>query len=327
MKVFAYSVRKEDEGHFFKEIADELGVTIGCTEQPPTLTTVNMAAGFDYISIVITPIDSALIERFRDLGVKMISTRSVGFDHIDLEAAKRLGMPVGHATYSPGSVADYTIMLMLACLRNFRAILRRADIGDYTWQGLRGRELSRMTVGVVGAGHIGAAVIQRLTGFGCRILVFDTYRNEQVAALATYTELQTLLRESDVVSLHVPGGKETDHMLDAAAFAAMKHGAVLINAARGSLVESEALIKALESGQIAAAGLDTIEGEGTVFSRNFKAKPTGLDALSILKDMPNVILTPHVAFYTETAVREMVEASLKSCVLDAEGKQNPWRIQ
>lgn len=327
MKVFAYSVRPEDEAPLFKSIGPELGLEVRLTDQPAAADTAQLAKGAGGISIIATPMKADLIKRFRDLGVQIISTRSIGFDHIDLKAAQELGMRVSHASYSPGSVADYTVMLMLAGLRRLKAILHRGDIEDYTLDGLCGRELGASVVGVVGTGHIGAAVAARLTGFGCRILAFDGRQSPEVAKVADYVDLPELLKQSDVVTLHVPANDGTRHLIDAQALAGMKNGALLVNAARGSIVDSAALIKALESGHLGGACLDTLEGESPVFHHDLRGAISGLHELSILKDMPNVIVTHHVAFYTETAVRDMVTSSLKSCLLNFQGQPNPWEVK
>lgn len=326
MKVCAYSVRKEDEDHFLRTAADELGIEVSITSLPPEPATVKKAEGSACISILGTPMTAELIGRFHSIGVSMISTRSVGYDHIDLEAAKQLGLSVSHASYPPGSVADYTLMLILAGLRHFNTILRRSEIGDYTLPGLCGRELSGLTVGVVGTGHIGAAVVQRLTGFGCRILAFDGKPSASVSKVASYVDFPKLLKESDVISLHIPATGGNRHLIDRKAIEGMKDGVLLINTARGSIVDTDALIKNLESGKVAGACLDTLEGEGAVFYHDFRMKSAGLPELAILKDMPNVIMTPHVAFYTDSAVEEMARSSLKSCLLESQGKANPWKV-
>lgn len=326
MKVFAYSYRKDDEGCFFTEIARDLGVELGYTADAPTLENAGLAAGYPYISIITTPVDAELMRAFHGLGVRMISTRTIGYDHIDLSAAKSEGIAVSNATYSPGVVADYTVMLMLMAIRNVKLSLERALVRDYSLMGLRGRELSSMTVGVIGTGKIGIAVLQRLSGFGCGMLACDPVRNETAARYAEYVDFTSLLRQADIISIHTPATDDNRHLISREAIASMKDGAVLVNTARGSLVDTSALIDALESGKISAAGLDAVEGEGPIFYRDFKTIQVKHREMSILKDLPNVVLTPHIAFYTDTSVREMVYSSLKSCHLTANGEPNPWNV-
>ena len=197
----------------------------------------------------------------KKLGVKCVSTRTIGSDHIDLEAARELGILVCNANYAPDSVADFTIMMMLMCLRQYKQAFWRGYVNDFSLAGLEGRNLSAMTVGVMGTGRIGHRVIQDLQGFGCRILAYDVYQNAEVAKLAEYTDLDTLYKESDIITLHMPLLPSTHHIINQESIAKMKKGVILVNCARGGLTDTEALIEGIESMQIGALGMDTAEGE------------------------------------------------------------------
>jgi D-lactate dehydrogenase len=207
-------------------------------------------------------------------------------------------------------VADYTVMMILLGIRKLKYIRLRAAVQDYTLEGKLACELGNLTVGIVGTGRIGACLAHELTGFGCRMLAFDPYPREELEGIVEYTDLVTLLSESDVITLHAPATEKNYHMLDARAFALMKPGAGLVNCARGPLVDSDALIEAIESGRLGFACLDTVENEYGLYYYNRMGKPLDNRQLAILNSFPNVITTPHMAFYTEEAVSDMVENSL-----------------
>ena len=219
-----------------------------------------LARGCDAVSIIVCDMNEALLTALAAQGVRYICTRSIGTEHIDMAAARRLGLRVASAAYSPDSVANYAIMLMLMACRRFPYVLERARLQDFSLKGKRGRELSEMTVGVVGLGRIGRTVLSHLSGFGCRLLGYDP-RVNAAPGLCEQVRLETIWRECDVISLHCPATAENYHMVDAAALAAMKPGVILVNTARGALVDTMALVDALESGQVGAAALDVIENE------------------------------------------------------------------
>ena len=181
-------------------------------------------------------------------------------------------------------------------------------------------------MGVLGTGRIGRSVIRDLAGFGCRILAYDKYENESVKAHAQYSDLETIFSECDLITLHMPLEEENFHLLDEAAFRKMKDGVVIINTARGGLIDTKALISALESGRVGAAGLDVIEDEFGMYYYDLKSDVLSKRDLYILRGFPNVIVTPHMAFYTDQAVSDMVKHSIESCMLRAEGKEDPWTV-
>ena len=324
MKIFVYGFRPYDEAESFRRYSEKYRVTMGYCENPPTMENASLAEGYDCISIVSTPMPRDLIVRFRALGVRMISTRTVGYDHVDLATAKTLGMHVSNASYSPDCVADYTIMLMLMALRRMKRIIQRSDIHDFTLSGTIGKELRNCTVGVLGTGKIGKTVLRDLEGFGCRRLAYS--RTEDPSLGVEYVSLDTLLSTCDILSFHMPLTADNYHMIDDLAISKMKDGVVLVNTARGGLIHTEALIEGLECGKIGAAALDVLEEEAGLFHFDRKSDQINHRALSILKDMPNVIFTPHMAFYTQEAIGDMVGHSIESCVLELSGKENPWHI-
>lgn len=326
MKLFVYSLREFDERAYFDVWCEKCGVTYEATTQAPTMENLHLAKGADAISIITTPVDGEMLKVLHAGGVKCVSTRTVGYDHVDLDTAKELGMTVCNAPYPPNSVANYTIMLMLMCCRKVVPIMERAALQDYSLSGKIGMELSNCTVGIIGTGKIGRTVIERLKGFGCRILAHDIYQSEEVAKLAGYVDLDTLYRECDIISLHMPSTAENFHMIDNAALGKMKDGVILINTARGSLIDSDAMIAGLERGKIGAAGLDVIENETALYYYNCMGQPMDNRELALLRAFPNVIVTPHTAFYTEEAVEHMVKNSIAGCLHALRGEENPYQV-
>jgi D-specific alpha-keto acid dehydrogenase len=242
--------------------------------------------------------------------VTYISTRSIGCNHIDVEYAASVGITVENIVYSPDSVADYTLMLMLMAVRNAKSTVRRSDRHDYRLNEVRGKELRDLTIGVVGTGRIGTAVMERLRGFGSRILAHD----RRHAQSADYVSLDDLLRLSDMVTLHAPLTPDTHHLLDRRRIERMKRGAFVVNTGRGSLIDTEALVSALEGGRLGGAALDVIEGEEGIFYSDCRNKHIESKSLLRLQEMPNVLITPHTAYYTEHALIDTVENSIANCL-------------
>lgn len=180
--------------------------------------------------------------------------------------------------------------------------------------------------GVLGTGRIGRAVIRDLSGFGCRILAYDKYENEAVKEYAQYADLDTIYRECGLITLHMPLLDDNFHLIDKEAIGKMKDGVVIVNTARGGLIDTKALIEGIERGKVGAAGLDVIEDEFGMYYYDRKSDVLSKRDLYILRGFPNVVVTPHMAFYTDQAVSDMVRHSIESCILHAQGKEDPWTV-
>lgn len=309
--MMVYNLREFDERPYFDQYAGKYGIRIVSTAESPTLENADLAKGCRFVNVITTPIQRPLLERFHALGVRYLVTRTIGYDHIDTKAAQELGIQIANTPYGPDGVAEYTILLMLMCIRKMRSIQHRFEGQDYTLKGLLGRELSDMTVGVIGTGRIGTRLIQMLTGFGCKVLAYSPHPNETAAQHATYCSLETLLRDSDLITLHAPATDATWHMLDASAFSSMKDGVVLINTARGALMDTDALLANLQTGKIGALGLDVLENESALFYYDRREELLPNQDLYLLKSYPNVVITHHMAFYTQQCVETMVRDSLR----------------
>lgn len=300
-----------DEAALVREFAPGLGVLPTITEAAVSEATVELVGGNRCISIGHkSRVTNATLLALGRAGVKYISTRSIGYNHLDVEYAEGIGVRVGNVAYSPDSVADFTLMLMLMALRHARSMVRRTDAHDYRPGDLRGKELRDLTVGVVGTGRIGSAVVARLRGFGCRVLTHDN----RPCAAAHQVALDELLRRSDIVTLHTPLDARTHHLLDGRRIARLKPGAFVINTGRGALLDTEALVEALEQGRLGGAALDVVEGEEGVFYADCRDRPAAISPLLRLQRLPNVLVSPHMAYDTDHALADMVENSLINCL-------------
>jgi len=327
MIIAAYEAREFEKKDFEKAKDYNLDIKVLCPDQL-TIDNADLAKGCEGVTILgLSKLDSPLLEKLKDLGVKYIATRTIGFNHIDVKRAKELGLKIGNAHYAPYNVADFAVMLMLVVLRKVKISVCRALVNDFSLDGMNGREMRSLTVGIIGAGKIGKTVIQNLSGFGCKILCYDPFVTaDKIPAPAKAATLDEIYKSCDIISLHTPLTESNFHMIDGAAFAKMKRGVILINTARGGLVDTKALCDALESGQVAGAGLDTIEGEEITMHKDLRTELVDGRDFFYLKQLPNVIITPHYAFFTDEASTSMVESALSFLSLIEKGADNPYEI-
>lgn len=262
--------------------------------------------------------------------LKLVVTMSTGFDHIDLESAKKRKIPVCNVpTYGENTVAEHAMSLILALSRKLFPSVKRVKEGSFNYEGLRGFDLKGKTLGVVGTGHIGAHVIRMAKGFDMNITAFDAFPNKKLEKELgfTYAPLEKLLASSDVITLHLPLFKETMHLINKKNIKKVKKGAYIVNTARGGLIESEALVWAIENGQIAGAGLDVLEEEDSLshpehlVQRDYSSEQIKTALMSnILIDHPNVIITPHNAFNSMEALERIMDTTIENVKAFAAGK-------
>ena len=324
MKIFVYNMREFDELPLFEEYCSRYSVSFDYTTDSPSPDNYGMAFGYDGISIITTSTPASMIDAMKAGGVKVISTRTIGYDHIDIEYARKVGMGVCNLTYSPETVADYTIMMMLVAFRKLPYIMRQSARNNFSLPGKLGRNLSSSTVGVIGTGRIGECLIRHLSGFGCMILANDVYEKEAVRQYAEYTSLDRLLGESDLIPLHAPALDETCHMINRDTIAKMKEGVIIVNAARGSLIDTGALVGGLKSGHIGFAALDVIENEFGLYYNDLSETGLNNKDIATLRSFDNVFFSPHMAFYTDDAVSEMVEGSVSGICAFLNGGDFPF---
>ena len=327
MRLFVYSMRDFDELPCFERLAEDRGFEFDWTSEPPSLDDVGLVEGHDAVSVITTPLDRELLGQWAEAGVRGVATRSIGFDHIDLGAAADYGIRCVHAAYPPEGVADYAIMLMLMVMRKARLVLSLASVQDYGLEGKIGGDISRSTVGIVGTGRIGRTVARHLSGFGCELLAYDPYPSPELDGIATYVSLDELLERSDAITLHAPANEANHHMIGAPQLARMREGAILVNCARGALVDQQALIDALESGHLGGAGLDTLEGEIELCYYDRSRDIVADRDRAVLESFPNVIVSPHMAFYTAVDVHEMCRCNVDGLLAIEHGEDTPLEVR
>ncbi len=278
--------------------------------------TAELAAGQRVVcAFVNDELSRSTLERLSTLGVELIAMRCAGYNNVDVEAARGLGLAVVRVpAYSPHAVAEHALALLLALNRKTHRAYNRVREGNFSLNGLVGFDLYGSTAGVVGLGAIGRCCAQILRGFGMRVLAYDPEPDFEYANRVTIelVSLEALLHESDIVSLHAPLNAATHHLLDEARFAQMKRGAVLINTSRGGLVDSRAMIQALKSGHLGAAGLDVYEEESEYFFEDFSNTGIGDDVLARLMTFNNVLITSHQGFLTRQALDNIASTTLAS---------------
>ncbi|MCP1651083.1 2-hydroxyacid dehydrogenase [Pseudomonas nitroreducens] len=277
--------------------------------------TVALAMGFEVVCpFVNDDLSRPVLEHLAAGGTKLIALRSAGYNHVDLAAAHALGLAVVRVpAYSPHAVAEHGVGLVLALCRHLHRAYNRTREGDFSLHGLTGFDLHGRTVGVVGSGQIGEVFARIMSGFGCHILAYDPYPNRAIEALGgRFVELDELLAQSDIISLHCPLNEATQHLINARSLARMKRGAMLINTGRGALVDTPALIEALKSGQLGYLGLDVYEEEADIFFADRSDQPLQDDVLARLLTFPNVIITAHQAFLTREALAGIAQTTLSN---------------
>lgn len=276
-------------------------------------TTVFAAEGAQAVCVFVNDVlDAEVIAMLAKLNVQLITLRCAGFNHVDLEAAKFYGITVARVPeYSPHSVAEHAVALMLTLNRKIHRASARVREANFSLDGLLGFDMHGKTVGVVGTGKIGQCVAKIMAGFGCKVLAFDPYPNQQcIDAGASYVTLETLLSSSDIVSLHCPLTPETHHLIDEKAIKRMRPGVMLINISRGAVIDTRAIIRGLKSGVIGSLGLDVYEEEENLFFRDLSGTVIHDDVFARLLTFPNVVITGHQAFFTDEALSEISKRTI-----------------
>ena len=326
MKAFVYSCRSFDEEPMYRRFAAEMGIDLETTDKLPSLENAKLAEGSDFISILTNRIPPELEDVYKRMGIKLLVTRTIGYDHIDIAHAHEIGLPVAHVTYDTSGVAEYTVMLIMMALRKWKEMEIRSARNNFSLKGLLGGEVSKSKIGIIGAGTIGINVLKFLSGFGGELFYCNRSPSLEADRYAKRLSFDELLAQCDVISLHLEHNKETHHIIDASAFAKMKDGAVFVNTARGPLVDSGALLNALDSGKVSVAALDVIEGELPYYYRDCSNEEMKWELMEELRKRPNAIVMHHMGFYYEQAISDMVRNSLIAMKAAGEGKDIPLRL-
>ena len=322
MKIAVFSAERYDreflnaanaaQGHQLDYFQDQLG-----------LDTAGLAAGHEAVCIFVNDTaDAAVLEVLRRGGTGLLALRCTGFNNVDLAAAERLGIKVVRVVdYSPYSVAEHAVALLLAINRKIHRAYQRTRDSNFALDGLMGFDLHGKTVAVIGTGKIGRVFARIMLGFGCEVIGYDIHRSAEFEAMgARYATADEIGAQSDIISLHCPLTPETHHLVNAATLARLKPGALLINTSRGGLVDTDAAVEALKSGQLGGLGLDVYEQETDLFFRDLSSSVITDDVLQRLVSFPNVIVTGHQAFFTREAITTISETTLRSVTEYAGGR-------
>jgi D-lactate dehydrogenase len=278
--------------------------------------TAALASGYGCVCAFVNDcLDAETLKTLAAGGTRLIALRSAGFNNVDLNAAKKLGLRVVRVPeYSPYAVAEHAVALILALNRKTHRAFTRVREGNFSLNGLVGFDLHGKTVGIIGTGRIGTVMARIMRGFGCRVLAYDSRPKDALIGegAVTYVEFERLLQDSDVISLHVPLTPDTRHLIDSKALSLMKRGVMLINTGRGALIDTGALIQSLKSGHLGFAGLDVYEEEEGIFFEDLSGQVLQDDVLARLLTFPNVILTAHQGFLTQEALSNIAQTTLQN---------------
>lgn len=276
--------------------------------------TVNLVRDTDAVCVFVNDVLSAhVLQSLSRAGVRAVLLRCAGYNNVDLVAAEHLGLAVANVpSYSPEAVAEYTVALIQTLNRRTHRAYNRVREGNFALDGLLGRTLSGKAVGLIGTGRIGLAFARIMKGFGCTLYAYDPFPSSEFEGLGEYISLEELLPRCDFISLHCPLMDETRHIIRDETLAQLKPGAFLVNTSRGGLVDTTAVISALKERRLAGLALDVYEGEGKLFYDDHSGEIIQDDELARLMMFPNVLVSGHQAFFTEEALREIAECTLRN---------------
>lgn len=314
MKLAVYSTKQYDK-KYLQHVNENYNYELEFFDFLLTDKTAKTAHGCDGVCIFVNDDGSRpVLEELKNHGVKFIALRCAGFNNVDLEAAKELGLKVVRVpAYSPEAVAEHAVGMMMTLNRRIHRAYQRTRDANFSLEGLTGFTMYGKTAGVIGTGKIGVATLRILKGFGMRLLAFDPYPSEAALELgAEYVDLPTLFAESDVISLHCPLTNDNYHMLNRSSFEQMKDGVMIINTSRGGLVDSQAAIEALKTQKIGALGMDVYENERDLFFEDKSNDVIQDDVFRRLSACHNVLFTGHQAFLTAEALISISETTLEN---------------
>lgn len=322
MKVAVYSTHKFEK-RYLSEAAGEKHQLI-LIEARLSATTALMAQGCEAVCIFVNDDASEeVLEKLASLGIKFIALRSAGFNHVNLKAAKRLGIKLARVPeYSPYAVAEHTVALMMALNRKLIKAHNRVRDANFSLDGLTGFDMHGKTAGIIGVGKIGKVVAGILSGFGCKILAYDPYPDNEWASQhnISFTDIDTLCSVSDIITLHSPLTEDTKYIISKQRIEKMKDGVMLINTSRGGLVNTKDVIEGLKSCKIGYLGLDVYEEEKELFFEDHSEEILLDDTIARLLTFPNVIITSHQAFLTDTALQNIADITINNLDCFAEGE-------
>ncbi|WP_143872553.1 2-hydroxyacid dehydrogenase [Catenovulum sediminis] len=313
-KLCLFSTKPYDKT-FFEQANNAYGFNISFFDCELNQKTVVLAKSFDVVCVFVNDnVDAPILEQLKAQGVKALALRCAGYNNVDLNAAKRLGIKVVRVPeYSPEAVAEHTVGLMLTLSRKFHKAYNRVKEDNFALNGLLGFNLHKKTVGIIGTGKIGQATSKILQGFGCTVLAYDPFpQNKLENEHFKYVELDSLIVQADIISLHCPLTQDTQHLINDKAISMMKNNVMLINTSRGGLIDTKAAIQALKSKKIGYLGLDVYEQESDLFFEDLSNEIIDDDIFQRLLTFPNVLITGHQGFFTQEALTAIATTTLEN---------------
>lgn len=312
MKISFYSSQPYDM-IFFEKVNSHYNHTLKFHDYALNEDTVDLVHDVTCICVFVNDkLTSNVLEKIHAKGVRLIALRCAGFNNIDLNTADKLGITVVRVpAYSPESVAEHAVGLMLSLSRHIHRAYNRVRESNFSLDGLLGFELHHATVGIVGTGQIGTALAKILIGFGSKVIAYDPYPSDECSALGvSYVNFKTLCQQADVISLHCPLTTETHHLINTSTLQDMKQDVMLINTSRGAVIDTQAVIHALKNKHIGFLGLDVYEQEENLFFQDRSNEIISDDTFERLLTFTNVLITGHQAFFTDTALTNIAETTL-----------------
>lgn len=328
MRIAFFDTKPYDKPSFEK-YGEKHGVTFKFFETKLNEDTVDLVNGFDGVCVFVNDtVNSKVIDKLYEKGVKFVALRCAGFNNVDINHAFGKVHVLRVPAYSPYAVAEHTMALLLTSVRRIHKAYIRSKDFNFSLSNLTGFDLHGKTVGVIGTGRIGRVFIDICRGFGMKVLAFDKFPAEGLDNGDTirYVELDELFESSDIISLHCPLSDETHHIIDENAIEKCKKGVVLLNTSRGALVDAEALLQGIKSRKVGAACLDVYEEESDLFFEDNSGHIMEDDTLARLITMPNVLVTSHQAFLTEEALENIAQTTVENLVQMANTNQCPNEV-
>lgn len=309
--------------------AQENDVEVSFSNDFLSYDTLDQLEGFDGVTTMqFGKLEKEAYPKLEAMGIKQVAQRTAGFDMYDLELAKKHGIIISNVpSYSPETIAEYSVAAALNLVRRFPRIEKRVQDYDFTWDAtIMARPVKDMTVAIIGTGRIGALTGNLFAGFGAKIVGYDLYPNDSLDFLEYKDTIEEAVKDADIVSLHMPGSADNHHIFNKEMFAKFKDGAILVNAARGAVVDTEALIDAVNEGKLTGAAVDTYEFEMPYFTFDFTGKELEDETFKKLIENDRIQLTPHIAFFSDEAVRNLVEGGLNAALNVIKTGDTPTRL-
>lgn len=317
MKIAVFNVGKSDRILLEKWLDQNPGHEFKIYSEGLSMENIHLAEGMDSVSISANVgFDKNVYYKLKEMNIKLISQRSAGVDMHDIDLIKELGLTlINVPVYSPNAIAEYVLYSAMYFTRKMNIIMRNVNEQDFRWQGsILARELRTLTVGIIGTGHIGKQAAKLFSSLGAKVIGYGRSQDEEAKQYLEYVELDDLYEKSDIISFHIPLNKENYHMIDSNTFEKMKDGVIIINSARGGIIDTEALINAIKSGKVSGVALDVYEFENNFTKLDLRNKEINDEIFKRMLEDERIMFTPHIAFYTETAVERILIIPIEESV-------------